>query len=61
MTKNQKLELTWIGKENRQHDRAPGESVRHRAGISQVATALWMRHADLDWEKLRADHATLLH
>ena len=24
------------------------------AGISQVATALWMRHADLDWEKLRA-------
>lgn len=22
------------------------------AGISQVATALWMRHADLDWDKL---------
>jgi predicted transcriptional regulator of viral defense system len=24
------------------------------AGISQVATALWMRHADLDWDKLGA-------
>ena len=34
MTRNQKLELTWIGKENRQHDRAPGESVRHRARVA---------------------------
>jgi len=24
------------------------------AGVSQVATALWMRHADLDWDKLGA-------
>lgn len=24
------------------------------AGISQVATALWMRHTDLDWDKLGA-------
>ncbi len=30
------------------------------AGISQVATALWLRHDDLDWEKLGADHDTLL-